>query len=436
MDKRLKISNLVVQKTKIQMTLKPLIQVREIIENALNCTAKLNKSFYKFFTEAMQLYLTIQGHVNFTQMARFGHSSEGRFRLNFKKMFDWMAYNKSFVHGGVNRLWAVAIDPSYVNKSGRCTPGLSYFWSGCAGAMKRGLEILGIALVDGNSTDSFFLEAVQTFVDPLRGRKPKCTQGMKDPDSLIGLYLRTLAKRAKSLLGLSSIIVADAYFSKKSFADGVISLGFSLVSRFRDDVRLNYLYTGPKTHRRGRPQKFSGRVNTKELDMTVFNTMHIADGNKVTDAFWADVWSVSLERTVRVVILDCIEDAKKTQKRKVFFSTDTSLEPMDIINIYTSRFQIEFLFRDSKQFLGLTHCQARSKEALNFAFNMSLTSINVAREFARQNKMDLSIGSIKTLLHNAAMLERFISTFGKTPNIKLNNTYFKELLFYGVRNAA
>ena len=83
-----------------------------------------------------------------------------------------------------------------------------------------------------------------------------------------------------------------------------------------------------------------------------------------------------------------------------------------------------------------THYQARSKEAMNFAFNMSLTSINVAREFARQNKMDLSIASIKTLLHNAAMLERLISMFGKTPNIKLNNTYFKELLFYGVRNAA
>jgi len=384
----------------------------------------------------MQLYLTIQGHVNFTQMARFGHSCESRFRQNFKKRFSWMTYNRAFVRDGVNRLWAIAIDPSYVSKSGRCTPGLSYFWSGCAGAMKRGLEILGIALVDANSNDTYFLEAVQTLVEPVRGRKPKCTQGMKDPDSLIGLYLRALAKRAKELLELSHIIVADAYFSKESFANGVMSLGFNLVSRFRDDVRLNYIYTGQRSRKRGRPQKFCGRVNVGSLDMTVFNTLHIADGNRVTDAFWADVWSVSIGRTVRVVILDCIEDGKKTQTRKVFFSTDTSLKPMDIINIYTSRFQIEFLFRDSKQFMGLTHCQARNKEALGFAFNISLTSINVAREFARQNHMDLSIGSIKTLLHNAAMLERFISMFGKSPNIKLNNTNFKELLFYGVRNAA
>lgn len=61
--------------------------------------------------------------------------------------------------------------------------------------------------------------------------------------------------------------------------------GQSSEGRFRDDIRLNDFYTGPKTHRRGRPHKFSGRVNIKELDMTVFNTMHIADGNKVTDAF-------------------------------------------------------------------------------------------------------------------------------------------------------
>jgi len=96
-------------------------------------------------------------------------------------------------------LAAIAINPSYISKSGKYTPGLSYFWSGCASAMKRGREILGIALVDANSNDTYFLEAIQTLVEPVRGRKPKCTHGMKDPDSLIDLYLRALAKRASTL---------------------------------------------------------------------------------------------------------------------------------------------------------------------------------------------------------------------------------------------
>ena len=52
----------------------------------------------------------------------------------------------------------------------------------------------------------------------------------------------------------------------------------------------------------------------------------------------------------------------------------------------------------------------------------------------RPDKLKQTIQSffIKTLLHNAAMVERFIAVSGKTPNMRLNNTDFKELLFYGV----
>ena len=46
------------------------------------------------------------------------------------------------------------------------------------------------------------------------------------------------------------------------------------------------------------------------------------------------------------------------------------------------------------------------------------------------------VGDVKVLLHNAAMVERLFSMFGNSPNLKINNTDFKELLFYGVRAAA
>ena len=146
-------------------------------------------------------------------------------------------------------------------------------------------------------------------------------------------------------------------------------------------------------------------------------------------------WAVSLGCEVRVVLVDYEDAEKKRQTRKVFFSTDASMSARDIFDIYRTRFQLEFVFRDAKQFTGLTHCQARNKEALSFAFNASLTSVNLARAFARQQGMVLSVGSTKTLLHNAAMVDRFIAMSGKSPNMRLNNTDFKELLFYGVRAA-
>ena len=94
--------------------------------------------------------------------------------------------------------------------------------------------------------------------------------GADDPDSLTGWYLRMLTSIRRQLLSVCKLIVADAYFSKESFVTGVQRLGFDLVSRFRDDVRLRYLYAGPKLHKRGRPQKYAGKVDLKNLDMSVF----------------------------------------------------------------------------------------------------------------------------------------------------------------------
>jgi len=37
------------------------------------------------------------------------------------------------------------------------------------------------------------------------------------------------------------------------------------------------------------------------------------------------------------------------------------------------------------------------------------------------------------LLHNATMVDRIFAMSGTRPNLRLNNTDFKELLFYGVR---
>ena len=416
--------------------IKPLTQLRELIAAALKSQTKLSKPFHTFFIETMELMLTHTGRLNFTQMARCGRSCESRFRQNFKKPFDWLSFNRSFLGSTKGHRIAIAIDPCYISKSGKKTPGVDWFWSGCAAAMKKGLEILGISIVDADSKDAVFLKAEQTFTDKVRGRKPKCTEGMNNPDSLTGWYLRMLTRNSDKLKSICKLLVADAYFSKESFVTGVKTLGFDLISRFRDDVNLKYLYTGPKSGKRGRPQKFAGKVDLGNLDMSVFDEECTVDGKLVYKMYTAVVWAVSLEREVRAVIVDYVDSEKKRQTRKVFFSTDTSMSARDIFDIYRTRFQLEFVFRDAKQFTGLTHCQARNKEALSFAFNASLTSVNVARAFARQQGMDLSVGSTKTLLHNAAMVDRFIAMSGKSPNMRLNNTDFKELLFYGVRAVA
>lgn len=415
----------------------PLDQLTEVIKDAFNGVAKITKSFQTFFIETMILYIGIPKRINFTQMSRFGDSCESRFRQNFRKGFDWVGYNSGFTSHMKEHRTALAIDPSFIDKSGKHTPGVGYFWSGCASAAKHGLEILDIAVIDADEKDAVHLKAVQTVDTVKAGRPPKYLAGMKDPNSLTAWYLRALAREKDALLKVSDIVAADAFFSKVSFVNGVSMLGFRLVSRFRSDVSLKYLYTGPRTGKRGRPKEVDGKVDLDNLRTDVFReeSYDDSDGKTVT-LHTAVVRATSLKRDVRVVVVDCMEPGKKTQARKVFFSTDTEMSAKDIMDFYRTRFQIEFLLRDGKQFTGLTHCQSRQKEALAFHFNMSLTAINVARAFARQDKKELSVANVKTLVHNAMMLHRFSVLSGKLPNRLLNTNDFKELLYYGVANAA
>ncbi|WP_158640513.1 transposase [Anseongella ginsenosidimutans] len=85
-----------------------------------------------------------QRRISFLQLAGHSKYSELRYRQQFKKRFDFLRFNKTLVdeHSGGN--YVIAIDPSFVAKSGKQTPGVGYFWSGQAGQAKRGLKILGI----------------------------------------------------------------------------------------------------------------------------------------------------------------------------------------------------------------------------------------------------------------------------------------------------
>ncbi len=383
-------------------------QLKGICEQALSSVAKLNKSFKKFIIETMICYLSITGRVNFSQMARFSTSCESRFRQNFKKRFDWVKFNTSFTSPSDGHLRAIAIDPCFIPKSGKKTPGLGYFWSGTACAAKMGLEILGMALVDAVERTAVFLAATQTIMDSKqkKGTQKKGKSKKDNLDTLLGLYLKAFARHADSFWKLTHLVVADAFFANNTFVTGLDQLAFDLVSRFRDNIRLRYLYKGPKQKKPGRPKKFDGKVDVHNPRKGVFATTTVDDGGTTVTLHYAKLYAVCLKRIVGVVIAVYDDPEKKTQSRKVFFSTDLALSGEQIYLVYRSRFSIEFLYRDGKQFTSLTGCQARNRKSLNFAFNASLSSVNIAKTFAGKLGLDLSVESVKLLTHNAVMIHR------------------------------
>ena len=95
---------------------------------------------------------------------------------------------------------------------------------------------------------------------------------------------------------------------------------------------------------------------------------------------------------------------------------------------YTTRFQEEFCFRDAKQFLGLTDCQARDKKKLEFAFNSSFTALNVAKIMCKE--LGTSIGHLKAQMVNAYYAKRIIDVFEKNPNTPLNKESVNDIFSF------
>jgi len=116
----------------------------------------------------------------------------------------------------------------------------------------------------------------------------------------------------------------------------------------------------------------------------------------------------------------------KGNKCKLYFFTDINFSGKYVIETYRTCFQIEFNFRDAKQFTGLNQCQVRNQ--LKFNFNASLIAVNVAKLVVKEKGISFSIVLFKAMMHNAFLLQRFICVSGIKPNKRLNDKFFKELI--------
>lgn len=201
---------------------------------------------------------------------------------------------------------------------------------------------------------------------------------------------------------------------------------FHVISRFRDDAYFRYLTREQPTGGKGRPRLYDGKIEMEQLEEDRFEITRLEDGQgRILSAI---VHSRSLKRN----IILCIWESEDKKVRKLYFSTDTKMKAMEVLDYYRTRFQIEFCYRDSKQFTGLTNCQSRDLDKLHFHFNASLTSVNLAKVKALEKGIILSMASVKVLCHNLFIMLRFISVLGIQPNEEINRRLWEE----GVKFAA
>jgi hypothetical protein len=398
--------------------------VKSLIINLLEnkIFSKLNKSRKDFIVCVLWHILSIKGRINFLQFGRFSPFGEQTFRNHFEKKFDFFSFNKLLINQVAPDELVVAFDPSFIPKSGKATYGRGKYWSGVAKAAKWGLDICGFAVVDIVNNTALHLKAWQT---------PSSEELVNRGLNLLTHYASLVTENAVKFKEFSNYMVADAYFSKKPVVDAILTAGLQFISRLRDDSVLMYKYFGDKTGEKGRPKVFNGKVDVKNIDINYFSLDLQTDEIEIYSAV---VYSKAFKRDIKLAIAIFYKDGKEVA-RKLYFSTDLKQGGEKIVRYYRSRFQIEFLYRDAKQFTGLTNCQARSENKLDFHFNAALTAVNLAKQDwlatkGKENK-PFSMSDYKTMYNNTLMLERFMSMFAINPNTPKNQKIVKELLDYG-----
>ena len=399
------------------------------------------------------------GKVNFSNLSRYSNLSERTYRRQFAEELDYPRFNGVLIEEAISsksRSIGV-VDCSFIRKSGKQTYGVDYYYNGSASKSEKGLEISVIAVVDVDAHQGYTLSVQQTagredapvtakLVDQDQVKpevKKRTKQGKKAPKqdkksasidlqqaTRVDAYLKHLKNTQPYLPASVKHIVADGFYSKEKFVYGVIGMGLHMVGKLRVDASLCYIFTGEQRPR-GARRKYDGKVDLNDVSRFQF----VQDLEPNLKLYTAVVWHLSLKLQVRIAY---ISDTRQPGKvgHVILFSTDLDLSAYDIFCFYKARFQIEFIFRDAKQFTGLGDCQARSQDKLDFHFNASLTALNLAKfDALQQHASDQPfVFSMATYKRRALMdhlLDQFISMLGLNHTLIKSHPNYQKLRSYG-----
>ncbi len=313
--------------------------------------------------------------------------------------------------------YIAAGDECVVTKSGKKTHGLDRFFSSLYGKPVPGLSFFTLSLISIQKRRSYPMrveqmvrsEAEKTATQDNKAsqktpkdkntpkkRKPGRPKGSKSKAktavTLNPELLRIQAMIQKLLQLIGTVIplrhlVLDGHFGNHPALHMVRICGLHLISKLRHDAALYFPYTGPSVGR-GRRRKYGSKLDYANIPLRYLKQSSVEDHIQ-TDVYQAQMLHKEFAQPLNVVII--VKTNLKTHKRAhvVLLSSDLDLGYEQLIDDYSLRFQIEFNFRDAKQYWGLEDFMHVQPTAVHNAANFSLFMVNVAhvllRPFRRAN---------------------------------------------------
>jgi DDE superfamily endonuclease len=399
-----------------------------IVHDILKQMPGLGQPQRKFLATLFVTILVLRGRVNFRNLSRYCDYSERTIVRQFREPFDWPDFPQRVLRTALDPRSELvsAHDASFIPKSGKQTFGLGHFFNGCTSRAERGLEISTLAVVDVTRRCALTLAVAQT------PPGEKATKAEPD-DTRVDFYTQQLHEHRHRLPPSITYHCVDGYYAKKKYIDAVASRDLHAITKLRSDANCVFLYTGPHPKRRGARRKYAGKVNFQDLSR--FEDLGTREDEPHLHLYTAVVWHKTLKRRLRLVVLLNRKDPAKP-RFILLGSTDPELNGHKLIELYAARFQIEFLFRDSKQCTGLLDCQARAAAALDFHFNASLATLNLVRaeDLGKQQGQEphvFSMASWKQCQFNERLLDLFMENLALDPTWVKNHSCYEKLRAYG-----
>jgi putative transposase len=338
------------------------------------------------------------------------------------KAIQWLFFQKRFLKPEDE--YIVAGDEVVVSKAGKETYGLDRFFSGIQQQVIPGLSFFAYSLVNVGEEQSYPMQITQIVksVEEKAARKIKAEakkakktaekkkpgrpKGSKNKDKQevvlnaellrIQTALRSLLETVGTAIPLKYVAL-DGHFGNYPSAFMVRQENLHLISKMRSDAGLYPAFEGEHNGPGPKP-KYGEKIDVRKVDKKYLKETS-TEGNLRTEIYQGQFYNKEFAFALNVVIILKTNLVTQAQAHVILFSTDLEQAYDKIIKFYSLRFQIEFNFRDTKQYWGLEDFMNVKETMVTNAANLSFFMANFSEALLlpfRQTRPEYSILDLKS----------------------------------------
>jgi len=345
-------------------------------------------------------------------------------------------------------------------KAGKETYGLGRFFSSLQNRVIPGLSFFVFSLINVEERQSCPIQAVQIIKEPKQPKqkrvekkptqeqkravgRPKGSKNQKKGPPILSPDLVRIQPILQAFLavlkGVLTVryLVMDGHFGNYPSAWMVLQTGLQLVSKFRSDAALYEPFAGRYCGRGPHP-KYGDKVDVRKMKKKYLKADETEAGIR-TQIYQAKLLNREFAFPINVVVILKTNLSSKKQVYVILFSTDLDLSYQKLYDYYTLRFQIEFNFRDAKQYWGLDDFMNIKREAVTNVANLSFFMVNFSSALLcpyRKNNPEFSVLDLKSHYRGCRYAFETIKLLPQKPDGILLAEIFQQIARLGMVHPA